>query len=157
MAQLFNLFLGIMLLTTDFRELTGQDGDTIPVKTIVYLNLAVLALPFIQVLLEMLMVQYRRRELQRKLHAAKDVQGQADMRPQQDIFVQKHPSEDLTGSHLRSADDKEEVRLRMAPHLLSENEDNADVEWQAKQAAIWPKASIMIISPDDVNMLIPPG
>jgi hypothetical protein len=137
-----------MLLTTDFGELTGESGNTIPVMTIVYLNVGVLVLPFIQVMVEMVMLQYRTRALKRKLHSAKGVQGDsgnAGRDPQQDIFV-KHPEKEMSIKEMRLPDDKDDVRLRMAPSLL-QNQERADAEWRADPPADLPDASIMIIPP----------
>ena len=139
-----------MLLTTDFSELTGESGNTIPVMTIVYLNVGVLVLPFIQVMVEMVMLQYRTRALKRKLHSAKGVQGDiicgnAGRDPQQDIFA-KHPEKEMIIKEMRCPDDKDEVRLRMAPNLI-QNQERADSESRADPPLDLPDASIMIIPP----------
>jgi len=142
--QLLNLVLGIMLLTTDFGELTGAKGNTVPVMTIVWMNVLVIGMPFLQVALEMLVVQYRKRALRRKLNRdaeSRKESSAADMSPQNDIFRRETSARGFEDSHAIQLKDKEEVRIQMAPAACLQEEE------ETSHAVMTPKASIMIIPP----------
>ena len=73
-VQLLNLFLGMMLLTGSFKEVTGTNGNSGSTSTVVWMNIAVVVLPVIQILTDVVAVQIRIYALQKKLVQAKKLQ-----------------------------------------------------------------------------------
>jgi len=72
-VQLLNLFLGIMLLTMSFQELTGDgQGGTVTTSTIIWMNVAVLIMPMLQIGVAIITMWIRVRILQKTLKSAKE-------------------------------------------------------------------------------------